>query len=71
MVQITIGGVTKLFDPSYGVIHKDLDAFEKNSIAYYGLLFQDPDPLDRKWKFAIRANPQGQQMTRLDNSKEY
>ena len=38
MVQLKIGNdVTKLYDPSYGVIYANLADFESKSVAYFGL----------------------------------
>ena len=70
VVQLTVGGVTQLYDTSYGVVYANQADFESKAIAYFGLGFYDPAG-NRSLKLAIRDNLPGQETTRGQIVKDF
>jgi hypothetical protein len=42
VAQVTVGGVTQFFDPSYGTTYASVNAFETSSVAFLGLGLPTP-----------------------------
>jgi hypothetical protein len=67
VVQLTINGSTKLYDPCYGAVYDSRQDFETKAIAYYGFHIYNATLSGTRYKvsYYIRANPSDDDLKRL------
>lgn len=69
VAQLTVGGVTMLYDPSYGIIYSGVAALDLDSIAYYGkaVPVKNKDDEVISYRIVFKVNPVGSTDLKRDN----